>query len=857
VHAKKSKREQANEMKRNKEVSLGSPITQSSSLSLFQIGRGSCRQTLIGTVRQLLALACATLAGFAAHTRAATWYVPGPVTNISPYRFSAIGAGNGHSLAVQTNGTVLAWGNNFDGQCNVPTNLTGAAAVAGNDIISLALLTNGTVVAWATPYNGLTNVPRSLSNVIAIAAQGNHNLALRSDGAVASWNGGTFYTNGQPALTNAVAIAAGGSHDLAVRSDGTVVAWGENTWGQTNVPAGLSNVVAAAGGADFSLALKANGTIVAWGSGPGTNVPTGLSDVIAISAYGWNCAGLKSDGTVVAWGTAQQVPDGLSNVVAIATGYSHVLALKSDGSLVACGLNCKGEANVPGSSVSGDIQDAVNHASDGDTVLLGPGWYEPTNQIVITNAIVLRSAVGAEQTTINVKFADYGLWVSNSAAVVDGLTLRAGFYDNCHPASERGRGIFLAGGRIQNCQFINNRLFGMGTAVYMVGGLLTNSVISYGAPPPSSGIAVYCGAGGLVTDCQIVNSLGYPHGLISGKGIYLDHSQLRNSVISGALGEGETSDGWAVDAHWSTIVGCTITPTQSGSGAFLDNCVMDRCIVTHNENRRCSFESGGGGIYESNSFVFNSLILSNGVERLAPDCGNEQHAQYGGGVFMKGGALINCTVVGNGAGHGAGVYIKSGSLTNCIIYSNRNFPGDTDWEIAGPAIFDHCCTTPDPGGAGNIILDPQFVSPANGDFHLLPSSLCNSAGVVQDWMAGALDLDGNARTAYGFVDIGAYQTLFATPQDRADGLIGEVTFLVQRGALSQQQANSLLTKLQSAERSMNAGRTGPACNQINAFLNQVSLLIQSGALTPILGQALDNAANALKDALGCPARGTF
>jgi hypothetical protein len=119
-------------------------------------------------------------------------------------------------------------------------------------------------------------------------------------------------------------------------------------------------------------------------------------------------------------------------------------------------------------------------------------------------------------------------------------------------------------------------------------------------------------------------------------------------------------------------------------------------------------------------------------------------------------------------------------------------------------------------------------------------------------MAGAFDLDGNPRTAYGFVDIGAYQMIFATPQDRAEGLIGAVNFLVQRGALSQQQARGLIAKLQSAERSMNAGRTGPACNQMSAFVNQVALLLQAGALTPTLGQALANAANALKAELGCP-----
>src|SRR5262249_59078114 len=109
-------------------------------------------------------------------------------------------------------------------------------------------------------------------------------------------------------------------------------------------------------------------------------------------------------------------------------------------------------------------------------------------------------------------------------------------------------------------------------------------------------------------------------------------------------------------------------------------------------------------------------------------------------------------------------------------------------------------------------------------------------------VAGASDLDGNPRTTYGFVDIGAYQTIFARPQDRAEGLIGAVMFLVQRGALSQEQARGLIAKLQSAERSMNAGRIGPACNQINAFISQLGLLIPSGALTPTLGQRLSNAA---------------
>ncbi len=38
-------------------------------------------------------------------------------------------------------------------------------------------------------------------------------------------------------------------------SPGTVVAWGDNTYGQTNVPAGLSNVTAIAAGGYHTVAL--------------------------------------------------------------------------------------------------------------------------------------------------------------------------------------------------------------------------------------------------------------------------------------------------------------------------------------------------------------------------------------------------------------------------------------------------------------------------------------------------------------------------------------------------------------------------------------------------------------------------
>jgi hypothetical protein len=46
---------------------------------------------------------------------------------------------------------------------------------------------------------------------------------------------------------------------LALKSDGTTVAWGNNSSGQTSIPAGLNNIIGIAGGQSHSMALKANG----------------------------------------------------------------------------------------------------------------------------------------------------------------------------------------------------------------------------------------------------------------------------------------------------------------------------------------------------------------------------------------------------------------------------------------------------------------------------------------------------------------------------------------------------------------------------------------------------------------------
>jgi hypothetical protein len=470
---------------------------------------------------------------------------------------------------------------------------------------------------------------------------------------------------------------------------------------------------------------------------------------------------LKSDGTVVTWGyplNQNPVPN-LSSAVAIAAGGSHGIAIRSDGSLAAWGDNSFGQIDIPGSSTTDhNIQDAVNAAQDGDTVIVAPGDYGLANQITVTNAILLQAANGPSHTFLTGLSNIWCLGVSNSLAVVDGFTLQDPYIsDRPHP-----NGAFLAGGTIQNCAFSNFYVGNPGGAIVASGGIVSNSIVTYQRYPPD-GAAVY-GDSALITDCLVVGIQKSG----AGTGVSLTNSRLQNSVISGVIYGGNNSVGPALLAQSSSVVGCTISNNfnlGSGGGAYLQDSFMERCIVTGNTGTGECVGSGGGGIFETNSIIRNSLITSNSLtfNDGDPTCGN-----FGGGVYMRGGSLVNCTVVGNlarvisnGTGGGGGVFAEQNAdITNSIIYFNRAGSVSSNWLDNGHITFYNSCSAPDPGtaGAGSIPDDPQFVDMANGNYHLSASSPCIAGGRVQSWMAGAQDLDGNPRTTNGHVDMGAYQS---------------------------------------------------------------------------------------------------
>ena len=194
---------------------------------------------------------------------------PVAVTGL-PATIVAVAADGRHSLALDAEGTIWAWGGNTFGQLgdgtdaterltpvqvNRPTDLPAGAkfiAIAAGISHSLALASDGSVYAWGLSESGQAGgggkrrAPRRvqlLKDILAIRAGGHHSLALRSNGYVYAWGrndagqlgdgtrNNAFWPMMVKGLDHVIDIAAGSVNAMAVRADGSVWAWGWNEKG--------------------------------------------------------------------------------------------------------------------------------------------------------------------------------------------------------------------------------------------------------------------------------------------------------------------------------------------------------------------------------------------------------------------------------------------------------------------------------------------------------------------------------------------------------------------------------------------------------------------------------------------------
>ena len=388
----------------------------------------------------------------------------------------AVSAGMYQGLVLRSDNTLAAWGNNFFGQASVPAGLTNVLAISAGEYEDLVLKADGTVFAWGINYGGQTNIPPGLGNVVAVAAGENFNLALKSDGTVVAWGSPTNVPSG---LANVVTIAAGEAFSLALKGDGTVAAWGDNTYGQTNVPSGLANVIAVSAGEYHSLALLGNGTVVAWGNNASgqTNVPPGLTNVVAIAAGLNHSLALLGNGTVVAWGNnasgQTNVPAGLTNVVAIAGGGAQSLALGYLPAVNVPPIITQQPLNVT-TNIGGSASFTVT-VSTNSTLPLHYQWYFNGTNVLVgsTNSVLTVTNVQSSQAgTYSVIITNVAGSVTSSNAV---LTVLQSIVMAVYITQPSSNAVFVAPGVVAISANVVSNMYAVSQVNFYADGTLIGS----------------------------------------------------------------------------------------------------------------------------------------------------------------------------------------------------------------------------------------------------------------------------------------------------------------------------------------------------------------------------------------------
>ena len=321
-------------------------------------------------------------------------YANSPINAIGNTTWAKVSAGNGFVLAIRSNGTLYAWGDNASGQLgdvsvvskSSPVLVSGPAgaswaAIAAGSSHSLGITTTGQIYGWGENFYGQVG-NNNTSNVSSP-------VALAGAGSISSWT----------------MVAAGTIQSFAITIAGTLYAWGYNSGGAlgdlTTVnksspvlvsgPAATSWATVSA--SDHSLAITTTGRLYAWGpndyGGLGDLTVVGKSSPVLVSgpaATSWSAVeggrfhslGITTNGTLYAWGTnylgmlgdlttiEKSSPVLVSGPVntswsSVSCGSNHSLAITNSGRLYAWGYN-----NV------GQLGDASLNSSSSPVLVSGP-----------------------------------------------------------------------------------------------------------------------------------------------------------------------------------------------------------------------------------------------------------------------------------------------------------------------------------------------------------------------------------------------------------------------------------------------------------------------------------------------------
>jgi alpha-tubulin suppressor-like RCC1 family protein len=400
-------------------------------------------------------------------------------TKIGSSSWKSVSAGYSHTTAIDITNSLYAWGYNSYGQLgdNTTTSKSSPVQVIANTVNywkqiaeatqgnhTLAINNNGTLWAWGGNANGTlgdgTTVNKSSPVLISnsswslVSAGQLHSVAIDSTGALYTWGlnsdgrlgDGTTISKSSPVkigTSSWAVVSAGNSHTVAIDINGALWTWGNNaTYGQLGdgttiaksspVKIGTSSWTKVSTGGLHNIAIDITGRLFLWGYGASGNmgngqngnlssptllninnysfsvVSAGFNNSFAINTngflYGWgdNSGGQLGDGTTVSKSSPVNISSNSgSSFSAVSAGLVHTAAIDINGFLCTWGSYGNGALG------DGSVNSRSNVAR------------------VSTSSWTIVSASGFSSTTTGMDINGnlYGWGLNNNGQLGDGTTV--------------------------------------------------------------------------------------------------------------------------------------------------------------------------------------------------------------------------------------------------------------------------------------------------------------------------------------------------------------------------------------------------------------------------------------------------
>ena len=404
------------------------------------------------------------------------------------------------------------------------------------------------------------------------------------------------------------------------------------------------------------------------------------------------------------------------------------------------------------------IQTAVNAATSGDTVRVGPATYTLTVPVNVDRGITLVGDLGAASTILHGSGTTNCIRMAHTGAVLRGFTVRNGrAYD--------GGGVYLAKyGVVEECTLSNNVASHYGGGLYLAtNALVRNCTISSNFSDNCGG-GIYFYAGGRIEDTSVLRN--YVDGY--GGGLYFEgHTPGDGAIgirllVAGNVADWEYGGGLCSYDYAETVIeDSTFLTNRSvayGGGMYLSyGGAVRRCKLLGN---RADYD--GGGIYADYIDTLEDCLIA-----------DNWTAGDGGGACIYQTPMWNLTVVGNEAEQSCGgIYTTPSVALRDSVVTGNTAKWYANVEVDRVSA-EYCCIDPPPAGTGNFAGPAGFVNAAGGDYRLATNSPCIDAGSAEGFPSRDVDgvsrgLDGN-NDGIARNDVGAYEALNASADSDGDG----------------------------------------------------------------------------------------